>query len=255
MKIGGFIDISTKDIPKLPSMVIFTVGCNFNCGYCHNKYLLQDNVGKEYDVSEIITKVKLNSLISGVSITGGEPTLQPDISDLCRELKLLNKYVSVDSNGSNPVVIRNLLPYVNRIALDLKFNPLDNVGYSNLAQTKVDTEKIIETIKLLNATEAVKLEIRTTYVLPLMEAKDINDIIVFLTNLNFTGDFVLQQYQYSNGVGAQNKDAFQKPEHLTLVQLLEKMKERKFPFTIYLRDEIVGYRSIEDLFNQNKNEL
>jgi pyruvate formate lyase activating enzyme len=76
MKIGGILDISTKDIPHKSTMVIFTVGCNFKCEFCHNKYLLQSNVGREYSIDELIEKISTNLLVSGVSITGGEPTLQ-----------------------------------------------------------------------------------------------------------------------------------------------------------------------------------
>jgi len=78
MRIAGIIDISTKDIPNRSSMVIFTVGCNLSCSFCHNKYLLQPNVGKDMVINEVLKQVRSNLLISGVSISGGEPTLQQD---------------------------------------------------------------------------------------------------------------------------------------------------------------------------------
>ena len=65
MRIGGIIDISTKDIPYRSSMVIFTVGCNFKCEFCHNKYLLQPNVGREYEIKELIDIISTNLLVSG----------------------------------------------------------------------------------------------------------------------------------------------------------------------------------------------
>ncbi|MFW9882090.1 MAG: 4Fe-4S cluster-binding domain-containing protein, partial [Candidatus Thorarchaeota archaeon] len=60
MRIGGIIDISTLDIPNHSSMVIFTVGCNFKCEYCHNKYLLQPNVGRDYEITELIDRISTN---------------------------------------------------------------------------------------------------------------------------------------------------------------------------------------------------
>ena len=87
MKVGGIIDISTKDIPNKSTMVIFTVGCNLNCGFCHNKYLLLESVGKDMEVSELLEQIKSNMLVSGVSITGGEPTIQKDLLILCKEIK------------------------------------------------------------------------------------------------------------------------------------------------------------------------
>ncbi|NVM35836.1 MAG: 4Fe-4S cluster-binding domain-containing protein, partial [Candidatus Lokiarchaeota archaeon] len=87
MRIGGIIDISTKDIPHQSSMVIFTVGCNFKCEFCHNKYLLQPNVGREYEIKELIDIISTNLLVSGVSISGGEPTLQKDLPELCKQVQ------------------------------------------------------------------------------------------------------------------------------------------------------------------------
>ena len=60
MRVGGIIDISTKDIPNKSTMVIFTVGCNLNCGFCHNKYLLHESVGKDIEVSELLEQIKSN---------------------------------------------------------------------------------------------------------------------------------------------------------------------------------------------------
>ena len=87
MHVGGIIDISTKDIPNIPSMVIFTVGCNLKCDFCHNKYLLHESVGKHLDDNQIINQVKSNLLVNGISITGGEPTLQEDLIEICKEIK------------------------------------------------------------------------------------------------------------------------------------------------------------------------
>ncbi|MFX1358195.1 MAG: hypothetical protein ACFFA8_13055, partial [Promethearchaeota archaeon] len=76
-----------------------------------------------------------------------------------------------------------------------------------------------------------------------------------LKNNHFRGDFVLQQYQYSEGVGEENKDKFQKPEHITLLNILKPYKELILPFKIYLRDEIVGYSSIDKLYNVSLDDI
>ena len=149
MKIGGIIDISTKDIPHRSSMVIFTVGCNFKCKFCHNKYLLQSNVGREYAIKELIDKISTNSLVSGVSITGGEPTLQKDLPELCEQIHKTGKYLSIDTNGSNPLVIENILPYINRVALDLK-GPLNQEKLKKITGVDVNVSDIEKTIEILN---------------------------------------------------------------------------------------------------------
>ena len=137
MRIGGIIDISTKDIPHRSSMVIFTVGCNFKCEFCHNKYLLQPNVGREYTISELIGKIKINLLVSGVSITGGEPTLQDDLPELCREIHKINRFLNVDTNGSNPDVIEKIAPFISRVALDLK-SPLKPEKMEKITGVKIN---------------------------------------------------------------------------------------------------------------------
>ncbi len=248
MKIGGILDISTKDIPHKSAMVLFTVGCNFKCEFCHNKYLLQPNVGREYNIKELIDKISSNLLVSGVSITGGEPTLQKDLPELCREIKKVGKYLSIDTNGSNPLVIKTISPYINRIALDLK-GPFEPEKLEKITGVKVDITNIRETLEYLKAQKDIDFEIRTTYVESLLSSIDIENILNSLKELEFSGNFVLQQYQFFEGVGDEFKKIFSKPEHDRLVNILRPYRDLKLelPFKIFLRDEIVGYCAINEL--------
>jgi pyruvate formate lyase activating enzyme len=248
MKIGGILDISTKDIPYKSAMVLFTVGCNFKCKFCQNKYLLQPNVGREYGIKELIDKISSNLLVSGVSITGGEPTLQKDLPELCREIKKVGKYLSIDTNGSNPVVIKKISPYINRIALDLK-GPFESEKLEKITGVKVDITNIRETLEHLKTQKDIDFEIRTTYVESLLSLIDVENILNSLKELEFSGNFVLQQYQFFEGVGEEFKKIFSKPEHDTLVNILKPYRDLKLmlPFKIFLRDEIVGYCAINEL--------
>jgi len=246
MKIGGIIDISTKDIPHKSAMVIFTVGCNFKCDYCHNKYLLQPDVGRQYEINELINQIKTNELVSGVSITGGEPTLQNDLLELCIEIQKIGKYLSIDTNGSNPDVIKKIAPYINRVALDLK-GPLEPKKFEKITGIKVDLAKIKDTIEFLKMQNEIDFEIRTTYVERLLTSDDISEIINFLESVGFKGNFVLQQYQFVEGVGEEFKKIFSKPEHDLLVNLLKPYKDVKLPFKVFLRDEIIGYCNINEV--------
>ncbi len=246
MKVGGIIDISTKDIPKRSSMVIFTVGCNFKCKFCHNKYLLQPNVGREYTIEELIDKITTNSLVSGVSITGGEPTLHRDLPTLCEQIQKTGKYLSIDTNGSNPQAIEKILPFINRVALDLK-GALNQEKLKIITGVDVDISDIEKTIEILNSSSEVDFEIRTTYVGNLLTNEDLKDILGYLSKNKFKGTFVLQQYQFFEGVGEEFKKIFSKPEHDLLVKLLEPYKDVHLPFKIFLRDEIVGYCNFNDI--------
>lgn len=246
MRIGGIIDISTKDIPHKSAMVIFTVGCNFKCQFCHNKYLLQPNVGREYEIKELMDKIKINELVSGVSISGGEPTLQSDLLDLCSEIEKTGKYLSVDTNGSNPNVIKEIAQYINRVALDLK-GPPNEEKLEIITGVKVDIGKLTETIKFLNNQEDIEFETRTTYVKSLLNVEDIRETVSFLKKMGFRGNWVLQQYQFLEGVGEEFKHIFSKPEHDSLVSLIKPYVNKAFPFNIFLRDEIIGYCNINEL--------
>jgi len=247
MRVGGIIDISTKDIPNKSTMVIFTVGCNLSCGFCHNKYLLHEGVGRDINVPKLMEQIKSNMLVSSVSISGGEPTLQKNLLELCKEIKNVGKYISIDTNGTNPKSIKELLPYINRVALDMK-GPLNNKRLANITGNQVNFKLIVETFRAVNNREDIDFEIRTTYVGNLMKSNDIDKIISFLRKNQFRGSFVLQQYQYSEGVGEDNKLKFQKPDHFTLLDILKPYRNMDLPFKIYLRDDIVGYSRIDKLY-------
>ena len=246
MRLGGIIDISTKDIPGISSMVLFTVGCNFKCEFCHNKYLLHPNVGRDYKIEELKDMISTNLLVSGVSITGGEPTLQPDLFELCKEIKKLGKYLSIDTNGSNPEVIKKIAPFINRVALDLK-GPPEQKKLRKIAGVNVNIDKILKTIIFVNSQRQVDFEIRTTFVGKLLNTDDINDILLFLKNVGFEGNFVLQQYQFFEGVGEEFKKVFTKPGHDILVDILKKYEHKDLPFKMFLRDDFIGYCSIDEL--------
>ena len=248
MRVGGIVDISTKDIPNKSTMVIFTVGCNLSCGFCHNKYLLHEGVGREINVPELMEQIKSNMLVSGVSISGGEPTLQKDLLELCQEIRNVGKYISIDTNGTNPKIITELIPFINRVALDIK-GPLNNKRLAKITRNQVNSDHITESFVIINNHENIDFEIRTTYVENLMKPKDIDKIISYLRKNLFRGNFVLQQYQYSEGVGEEYKQKFQKPEHITLLNILKPYKNMDLPFQIYLRDEVTGYTKIDKLYD------
>lgn len=247
MLIGGIVDISTKDIPNKSAMVIFTVGCNLGCEFCHNKHLLDLTFGQEYSINQILNKVKNNVLINSVSITGGEPTLQQDLLELCKNLRKLDKYVSLDTNGTNPSVIEKIIPYLDRVALDLK-GPFNQERMKKITHRKVDLSKIRKTMDICNKAE-VDFEIRTTYVGNLLNNSDIHQILGLLQKFRFKGNFVLQQYQFSEGVGDDLKGKFEKPHHATLIEILKPYQEVNLPFKIFLRDDIVGYSEYNKLIN------
>lgn len=122
MRIGGIQKNSFVDYPGHIAAVVFTVGCNMNCFYCHNKHLLKvyapEDLMPEEEVLSFLRKRK--DLLDGVVISGGEPTLQKDLPDFIQKVKRLGFRVKLDTNGSNPDILRKLIKSVDFVAMDIK---------------------------------------------------------------------------------------------------------------------------------------
>jgi len=258
MRIGGIVDISTKDIPGKATMVIFTIGCNFRCNFCHNKHLLNHSNGNEVSTDRLLSIIKSNQLVSSVSISGGEPTLQKDLKTLVEKIKNIEdpeakKYISIDSNGSNPDLLQQIFPYVDRIALDIKA-PFNQKRYEEIVNNEMDIGNIERSYFLINKQKILDFEIRTTYVKNLLEPIEIHNILNFLIENDFRGNFVLQQYQYSEGVGDAYKEIFTKPEHGELIHILKPYSKanlsKSLKFKILLRDDVIGYMELNEVLDK-----
>lgn len=109
------------DYPGKMSALFFTRGCNFRCGYCHNSSLL-DGSGKLYTWEELagFCEEYRRQWVDAFSISGGEPTLQPQLKATLEFLRKRGFLLKVDSNGSRPEVIEDILPLVDFLAMDIK---------------------------------------------------------------------------------------------------------------------------------------
>lgn len=178
MKIGGFQKNSMIDFPGVISSVIFTSGCNFVCPYCHNPDLIPEKLPKEIapiDEDQVFAFLKKRQgLIDGVVITGGEPTLQPDLEQVITRIKGLGFKVKLDTNGSNPDRVEKLLEkeLVDFIAMDIKSNL---AGYCLAAGKRFDAKTVQASIRVIMA-KAPAYEFRTTCVKPLLDGKKMDEI-------------------------------------------------------------------------------
>jgi pyruvate formate lyase activating enzyme len=136
MKIRGFIDTSFVDWDGKISSVVFTEGCNMRCNFCYNFGLVLHP--QNFDLVEedhILEYLGENSdFLDGVCISGGEPTLQKDLLQFCREIKGLGLDVKLDTNGMNPKLLKQLIDegLIDYIAMDVKA-PLNEKEYSEVA--------------------------------------------------------------------------------------------------------------------------
>ncbi|HDK43445.1 MAG TPA: anaerobic ribonucleoside-triphosphate reductase activating protein [Desulfobacteraceae bacterium] len=164
MRLAGLQRFSLCDYPGKMAAVVFTQGCNFRCPFCHNGSLLSSrNPGQEISAKKIFSFLRERTgMLEGVVITGGEPTLQPDLADFCRAVRELGFLVKLDTNGSRPGVLKRLLAdnLLDFIAMDIKATP---ERYHILAGVPVDIAAIIKSITVISRANIPAL-FRTTWV-------------------------------------------------------------------------------------------
>lgn len=127
MNIAGLQKSSTIDFPGYLACVLFTRGCNLDCFYCHNRALLQ-NSAPLLPIEEVMEFLqKRAGLLDGVVITGGEPTLQPDLAPFIVALRALSYAVKLDTNGQRFSAVEPLLQdgLIDYLAVDVKALPAD----------------------------------------------------------------------------------------------------------------------------------
>jgi pyruvate formate lyase activating enzyme len=165
--IKGLQKTTLVDYPGRIAATVFTAGCNFRCVFCHNTSLVN---GREMenlpsiDTEELLAYLQSRTKqLDGVCVSGGEPTLHPDLPDFIRRIKDLGYEVKLDTNGTNPAMLQELFTekLLDYAAMDIK-GPLEL--YAQIVNTAVDTQKITQSIELIKQS-GVPYEFRTT-VLP-----------------------------------------------------------------------------------------
>ena len=183
MRIGGLQKFSFIDYPNKMAAIIFTQGCNFKCSYCHNPELVYPNIYKSPILEQQIFTFLENrkNQLDAVVITGGEPTLQPDLIEFIKQIKQMNFLVKLDTNGSNPRVLEQLLnqKLVDFIAMDIKA-PFDK--YNLVCCVAVDIFSIKQSINLIKKS-GIEFLFRTTFDKTKLFDKDIQTMADFL-NIN-----------------------------------------------------------------------
>lgn len=196
MDIKGFVDISLVDWDEKVSSTLFLPNCNFRCPFCYNTALvLYPEKLRTIPFEEIAGYLERNKeWIDGVAITGGEPTIHSELPSLCEKIKKLTFAVKIDTNGTNPVLIRELIhkKLVDYIAVDLKAPLEPDKYYSTVGiETPKILDGILETISILQNSR-IDYEFRTTLVPTIHREKDIEEICEKIVDCK---KYVLQNYQ------------------------------------------------------------
>ena len=180
MEIKGFINLSLVDWDGKISSVVFLAGCNLRCPFCYNTTLvLHPEKLPTIPFEQIEDHLKRSrGWVDGIVISGGEPTIHSDLPELCQKIKKLGFLVKLDTNGTNPVMMKELInrKLVDYVAMDIKA-PLTKEKHSRVCGVNMENllEKIEKTIDIL-LEDGVEYEFRTTMILGLHDERDIEEI-------------------------------------------------------------------------------
>lgn len=176
MIFGGFERFTLIDYPGHMACMVYTIGCNFRCPYCHNPELVDETATQTISSERVLSFLESRvGLLDGIVITGGEPTMHgDDLLGFMAEAKSMGFLVKLDSNGTNPGVLKKAIDrrIVDYIAMDMK-SPISR--YSKVVARPVDGAAIRESIRLIMGS-GVDYEFRTTLIKSLTSPKDIEEI-------------------------------------------------------------------------------
>jgi pyruvate formate lyase activating enzyme len=224
MKIGGLQKVSLIDYPGQISSIIFLQGCNFKCPYCHNPELVDAKLfGLCLPEKDVLGFLKTRvGKIDAVTITGGEPSIQNGLMPFIKSIKKMGFAVKLDSNGSAPEVIQNLLneKLLNFIAMDIKA-PLEK--YENIAQVQLEINSIKESIRIILKAK-IEHEFRTTVVQSLLTEDDVLKIAKLISGAR---RYTLQQFVPSKTLD--KKYLKEKPLSADVLEKLRKHLEKEIP--------------------------
>jgi len=205
-----------KDHPNKYSLVIFTVKCNFKCFHCHNYKELNESFPETYKLEELIEKIKELEEIGIYDlliICGGEPTIHgkrliEQVKEIRKNIKLP---IRLDTNGSNPKVIKELIDkkLIDGVAMDIKFpywnffkkEKEDKIRYEKIIGikfTKTLQKNLMESIDLIVKNLNNEFSLFRTVKYPILKENEILEIKEFLNKKGWKGCYQTNEFYYIN---------------------------------------------------------
>ena len=225
MRIDGLQKMTLLDFPGRVACTVFTAGCNFRCPFCHNAPLVTEiEESTPYSPEEVLKFLeKRKGLLDGVALTGGEPLLQPGVSEWLEQVKALGFAVKLDTNGSSPdkladLVSRGLVDYV---AMDIKNS---EEKYPLTAGIQPDMLPAIRKSVSFLLSGTVDYEFRTTITAEFHEVSDFKKIGEWIHGAK---RYFLQPFVDSGDLIS--KEPMHAPEESTLKAMLDTVS----PFVLH----------------------
>lgn len=229
MRIGGFQKLTLIDYPGKIATTVFTIGCSFKCPFCHNPELVIKSEflpweGVEEEFFQHLEKRK--GKLDGVCITGGEPTIQPDIVEFIKKIKDMGYLVKLDTNGTKPDVLKKLydLKLLDFVATDIKNAP---ERYDDTVGLKANMENVKKSVAMIMKS-GVPYEFRTTVVPGIHTEKDFDIIAEWIDGADA---YYLQEYRSGKTID-RDMDKITKGKTIDLEKIGEKIGKRFKKFGI-----------------------
>lgn len=193
MVIFGLEKLSLVDYDGKIAATVFTGGCNFRCPFCHNSALVLDyKTLPHISDAEIFSYLeKRRGVLEGVCVTGGEPTLNPDLPEFIAKIKNIGYSVKLDTNGTNPEMVKSLFSagLIDHFAVDIKN---DKDDYAEIIGLKsFDTKNVEKTVEFL-MTSGASYEFRTTIINEFHSADNIRKIGEWIKGAN---NYFMQKFK------------------------------------------------------------
>lgn len=216
MDFAGIDKFSLLDYDEMVSIVLFAPGCNFRCPFCHNIETVVDSK-ERIPFDEILSYLNTRKgVIDAVVVSGGEPTLMPDLKEKISKIKELGFKVKLDTNGTNPKVLKELIDehLIDYVAMDVK-NSIEKYALTTGVHGNFDLVK--ESIALLKE-DKVDYEFRTTLV---DEFHSLNTITAMGELVKGAKKLFLQKYVYREGVIIKSLHPVEEAKALEFVNILK----------------------------------
>ena len=210
MVIHGLQKLTLLDYPGHTACTVFTAHCPWRCPFCHNASLVLEPESQpvipEEDFFSFLSHRK--GLLDGVAVTGGEPTLQRDLPEFLRKIKSLGFAVKLDTNGTNPAMLRAILEekLADYVAMDIKAG---RENYSAVTGTLRPGLTAVKECARMLMDGNTDFEFRTTVVRGLHSAEDFSDIAAWLPGKE---KYFLQAFKDSGDVISGGCAAFTREE-------------------------------------------
>ncbi len=177
------------DYPKKAACILWYTGCNLRCPYCYNPELVLAGVGAR-EMDEMAFLRERAGFLDAVVLSGGEVTMVQDLPELCERIRKLGYLIKIDTNGSNPDVLSELLErhLIDYVAMD---NKMPSARTWKLPGGVPLFERFSISLKRLQAS-GIPYELRTTVHPGLLDEADILQMVRECKDLGYKGTYYLQ---------------------------------------------------------------